>query len=102
MMTEAEILAVIRELPREAQWRIRDALPKRRRGRPRADGPTPNYLMKKEAKDVWAALPSDMSEGEKLRAVRKAIPGLGPGVIERLCHNEDSYFRRSRRKAGSA
>lgn len=101
-MTKEKLLAAIRELPRETQWEIRDAIPKRPRGRPRVVGPTPDFFMKLEAKEFFDALPFDMSEMEKFRAVKKAVPGLGWGALERLCRNEDSRFRRMRaRMAGT-
>lgn len=105
MKTREEIIAAILELPPEDQWwivdAIRDALPKRRVGRPHSDGPTKTFLWKLEACRVFASLPNDMPEIECIRAAQKVAPELGFGPLQRLYRNEDSRFRRERRRWAS-
>jgi hypothetical protein len=89
MMTEDEIIAAIRELPREAQWRIRDALKKRPRGRPLGSRIMP---IKNEALKMINSLPVSMTEVEKMRAVLAKFPQLSWGPLETLIRGKDKRF----------
>ncbi|MDP2298416.1 MAG: hypothetical protein Q8M24_23485 [Pseudolabrys sp.] len=92
---EAEIIAKIRKLPREAQWRIRDEIPKRPRGRPRGNRIFP---IKDEALKMYEALPATMNELEKLRAVQAKFPELSWGPLVTLIHGNDWRFRATKNR----
>lgn len=95
-MTEEEIIAAIRKCPPDSQWRIRDAIPKRPRGRPRGNR---DFAIKDEALKMLNAL-SGMTELQKIRAVqaRPEFRKLSYGQLVKLIDGDDWRFKATKNR----